>query len=504
MNESRDNNDADVLLSKTRRYLMISCWMIVVLSGCQNETIGPPPNVVFILIDDLGWMDTGIYGSSFYETPHIDRLAAGGMRFSQFYTAGSVCSPTRASIMTGKHPARLHITNWIGGEQRGRLLQADYLRQLSLQEVTIGEAFEGAGYLTGYIGKWHLGREGYLPDSQGFDFIKAVNQAGQPGSYFYPYKNESRPITDVPDLDNGREGEYLTDRLTDEALAFLTANKDTSFVLFLSHYAVHTPLQSKADLTEKYGNKASTLTPLDSPAFFQESNLGTTKQRQDHAVYAGMIHSMDESVGRILDCLDELDLTDFTVVFFASDNGGLSTLASGRTTAPTANLPLRAGKGWLYEGGIRAPMIVRWPGKIAVGSATDVPAMSTDFYPTLLEIARLPQRPQQHRDGTSLLPVLRQKGTLLRDTLYWHFPHYHGSGNRPSGAVRAGAYKLIEWFEDNRTELYHLGEDIGETRDLSADMPEKAAELLDALHAWRHEIGAGMPTPNPYWNPAQE
>jgi len=455
------------------------------------------PNVLVFLIDDLGWRDTGAYGSEFYETPHIDRLATAGMRFTEFTTASPVCSPTRASIMSGKHPARLNLTNWIGGEQAGMLLQADYVRQLPLEEVTLGEAFHEAGYATGYIGKWHLGKTGFLPTDQGFDVSVAVNQAGQPASYFFPYHREEASVWDVPDLEGGDAGEYLTDRLTDEALEFIDTYREGPFFLVLSHYAVHTPLQSKDALTSKYEEKAAGLLPAAGPEFISESGLGTTRQHQNHAVYAGMVQSTDESVGRILDQLDALGLSQSTVVVFVSDNGGLSTYSGERTLGPTSNLPLRAGKGWLYEGGIRAPLIIRWPGETGAVGVSGTPASSTDIYPTLLEVAGLAQRPEQHVDGVSLVPLLQHAGDLDRQTLFWHFPHYHGSGNRPSGAVRMADMKLIEWFEDDRAELYDLASDPGETNDLSAAMPEVVADLRERLRAWRQEVGAGMPSPNP-------
>ncbi len=468
--------------------------------GCWSGGSGQP-NVVFILIDDLGWTDVGVYGSSFYETPNIDELARGGAMFTQFYTASPVCSPTRASIFTGKHPARLHITNWIGGEQKGLLLQAEYERQLPLEEVTFGEAFRAAGYATGYIGKWHLGREGFLPDSQGFDFTFAVNHAGQPGSYFSPYENENWPITNVPDLEGDHEGSYLTDRLTDVAVEFIEEHRDGPFLLVLSHYAVHTPLQSKEELTEKYREKAAALPALEGPEFLPEGERAVSKQRQDHPVYAGMIESTDESVGRVLGALESLGLESNTVVIFVSDNGGLSTLLSRRM--PTSSVPLRAGKGWLYEGGIRVPMIVRWPGIVEGGQRIDDPAVSMDLYPTLLRLAGLPLMPGQHRDGVSLAPLLDASGELSRPTLYWHFPHYHGSGNLPSGAVRVGDLKLMEWLEDGAVELYDLSSDLGEARDLAPLMPETAEQLRGALQGWRRQIGAAMPSPNPDWRPPE-
>ena len=461
-------------------------------------------NVVWFIIDDLGWRDLGVTGSRFYDTPNVDRLAAEGTRFSDFYTASPVCSPTRASFMSGKHPARVHITNWIGGEQEGMLLQADYEHQLPLEEVTVGEAFEAAGYATGYIGKWHLGDGEFLPDAQGFDTTVAVNGGGQPTTYFWPYRRQEPSVWDVPDLEDGADTEYLTDRLTDEALAFLDQHRDERFFLVLSHYAVHTPIESKPELTAKYEARAAALPPTPGAEFLLEGTLGTTKQRQDHPVYAGMVESTDDSVGRVLDRLDELDLADSTIIVFVSDNGGLSTLRPGRTSMPTSNAPLRAGKGWLYEGGTRAPLIVKWPGRAEGGRVSAVPATSMDLYPTLLEINGLAQRPDQHQDGMSLARILLGDNDLeRREALFWHFPHYHGSGNRPSGAVRDGRFKLIEWFEDGRAELYDLSVDPGETTDLSTQQPRKADELRRLLGSWRVSVNAHMPTANPDWDPSR-
>ena len=465
--------------------------------GCARPDHHQAPNFVFFLIDDLGWVDTGVYGSTFYETPNIDRLASEGMRFTDAYAASPVCSPTRASILTGKHPARLNITDWIGGSQRGTLLPAEYEHQLAFDEVTIAEVLRDAGYATGFFGKWHLGDTPFVPDSQGFDLNVGGSAAGQPASYFYPYRAaEGRSDHwDVPHLEDGEDGEYLTDRLTDEAITFLEAQSNDPFLLYLSHYAVHTPIQSKEELTDKYRNKAESLPERDVADFITEHDRAFVKQFQDHAAYAGMIQSVDESVGRVLDTIERLGLTDNTIVIFMSDNGGLSTIANSRN-APTAILPLRAGKGWLYEGGIREPLIVKWPGVVAAGNVCSEPVISTDFFPTMLEMAGLDSRPDLHPDGLSLTPLLRQEGSLDREAIFWHFPHYHGSGNRPSGAVRAGDFKLVEWFEDGQIELYNLSDDIGESQNLSQSMPEKAAELRTILHNWHGTVDARMPRPD--------
>ena len=471
----------------------IATTCLIALGTCSCTPADPPPlNVVLIVIDDLGWMDSGTYGSTFYETPNIDRLASEGVRFTDFYTASSVCSPTRASLMTGKHPARLDLTNWIGGEQSGLLDQAEYIRELPLSEVTVGEAFQAAGYQTGYVGKWHLGGAEFLPDAQGFDYMFAVNEAGQPGAYFPPYENPNYAVTNVPDLDGDPEGTYLTDRLTDVTIDFLTEHQEEPFFFVLSHYAVHTPLQAKPEVTARYADKAKDLGPV-TEADYEAEREAETKLRQDHPTYAAMIESTDQSVGRILDALDDLELWERTIVMFVSDNGGLSTLMRRSPTQATSNLPLRAGKGWLYEGGIRAPLIVRTPGVPAGGLVSDHPASSTDLYPTLLALAGLPARPEQHVDGVSLAAALTA-GEAARDTLYWHFPHYHGSGNRPGGAIRAGNFKLVEWFEDGSVELYDLATDLSEDHDLATERPEDTQRLQDRLHAWRAKVGANMPT----------
>ena len=449
------------------------------------------PNFVFILVDDLGWMDTGCYGSPLYDTPNIDRLAREGMRFTDAYAACPVCSPTRASIMTGKYPARVGITDWIPGFKTSNtdvdpLLTPEDRHELPFEEVTVAEALKSAGYATFFAGKWHLGTEPFLPDRQGFDTNVGGNHTGQPkGGYFSPYDN--------PQLPDGSEGEYLTDRLGDECLSFLETRDEVPFLLYLSFYTVHTPIQPKEEYRAEYEGKLADMAASDSPRFGSEGGM-RVRLMQDDPSYAGMVKSMDENVGRLLDALDRLGLADDTVVIFMSDNGGLSTVP---WEAPTSNVPLRAGKGWLYEGGIREPMIVRWPGRVRPGTICDTPVTSTDFYPTMLEMAGLPPRPEQHADGVSLVPLLTGDGGIEREAIYWHFPHYHGSGSKPGGAVRAGDWKLIEFFEDGRLELYNLGEDLSETRNLAGSHPEKAIELKELLDSWRTEVGAKMPWPNP-------
>lgn len=454
------------------------------------------PNFVFFLVDDLGWTDLGCFGSTFYETPNIDRLARQSMRFTNAYAACPVCSPTRASIMTGRYPARLNTTDYFGAPQpdtvqrhwtRNKpLLPAHYTDRLPLGEVTIAEALKQHDYATFFAGKWHLGPEGFYPEDQGFDVNKGGIERGGPyggKKYFSPYGN--------PRLSDGPDGEHLPDRLATETCKFIEANRDGPFLAYLSFYSVHTPLMARADLQAKYEAKAKR-TAHDGPAWGKE---GDRKVRlvQNHAVFAGMVEAMDQAVGKVLDTLERLDLSGETIVLFMSDNGGLST-AEGH---PTCNLPLRAGKGWLYEGGIREPMMVKWPGVTKPGGVCHEPVISTDFFPTMLEMAGLALRPSRHVDGRSMVPLLKGHSGQKPRALYWHYPHYGNQGGTPGGAVRLGDYKLIEFYEDNRVELYNLADDIGERHDLAAAMPEKAARLRRMLHAWREEAGALMPTPNP-------
>jgi len=454
-------------------------------SGQSTDTPSPPPNFVFFLVDDLGWRDLGCYGSSFYETVNIDGLAGSGARFTNAYAACPVCSPTRASIMAGKYPARMDTTDYFGGRRKGKLLPAKYNDRLAHEEITIAEALKKAEYATFFAGKWHLGPEGFWPEDQGFDVNHGgISRGGPYGGkrYFSPYGN--------PRLTDGPDGEHLPDRLATEAVKFIEANKEQPFFAYVSFYSVHTPLIARADLRKKYQEKKQRFELQ--PEWGQE---GARKVRlvQEHAVYAGMVEAMDLAVGKVLDTLDRLDLNNRTVIFLMSDNGGLST-SEGH---PTSNLPLRAGKGWLYEGGIREPMIVRWPGVTKPASIIDTPVISTDFYPTILAMAGLPPAPEQHMDGIDLTPLLLGVRHSDPRPLFWHYPHYGNQGGSPGGAVRLGSYKLIEWFEDDRIELYNLSADSGETRDLAATLPNKAEELRKRLHAWRKSVEAKMPRPNP-------
>ncbi len=441
-------------------------------------------NIVFILIDDLGWADVGCnHAATFYETPHIDRLAREGMRFTDAYAACPVCSPTRASILTGKYPARLGITDWIPGENRSEKLAAvPNADHLALEEETIAEALHRSGYKTGMVGKWHLGKDDYYPDKQGFDLNIAGCHWGQPPQgYFAPWN--------IPTLKEGPPGRHLDDRLTEEAESFLTANRANPFYLHFCHYSVHTPIQAEKERIEKYRSKLASW-KRDGTGHRQPEHDVVNREVQDNPVYAAMIENMDNSVGRVLQKIRDLGIEDRTVVVFTSDNGGLSTTPD----APTSNRPLRAGKGWLYEGGIRVPLLVKWPGLTRPGSTCTVPVTSVDFFPTLLTAAQVPLRPKQTLDGADLVPLLR--GRTEKENLraiFWHYPHYHRSGHRPSGAVRFGEFKLIEYFEDMRVELFHLKEDLSERRNLAAERPEIVTRLRKMLHQWRKHTGAKMP-----------
>lgn len=473
---------------RSRFFLLVA----VALIGVTRVDAAPGPNVVLFVMDDLGATDLGCFGSTFYETPRIDQLAESGMRFTAAYAACPVCSPTRASIMTGRYPQRTGVTDFIGPNNQPEkwnrntpLLPAPYASQLALEELTIAEALRDAGYATCSSGKWHLGGEGFLPGDQGFEVNIAGYAAGSPRSYFPPYQN--------PYLSDGPPGEYLPLRLAEEASRFIAANAERPFFMYVPLNSVHTPLHAIPELVRKYEAKAAKLRPA-GPASRPEWD---TKVRlvQDHPTYAAMIESMDAAVGIVLAKLDELELAEETIVIFTSDNGGLST-AEGR---PTSNVPLRAGKGWLYEGGIRVPTIVRWPGVTRPGSTCATPILSVDFFPTLLEAANQPVESNQEVDGVSVAPLLR--GESIDDRpLYWHYPHYGNQGGMPGGAVRDGRWKLIEWYEGT-TELYDLAADPSETRNLAQVHADVAARLQRQLSEWRNDVGAKMPTPNPNHRP---
>ncbi len=439
------------------------------------------PNVVLIVADDFGWRDLACYGSKYYRTPNIDQLAKDGIRFTDYYAACPVCSPTRASIMTGKYPARLNLTDWLPGrgDRPDQRLKRPVINQhLPLEEITIAEALKAAGYRTGHIGKWHLGGGEFEPRKQGFDINIGGDHTGSPRSYFAPFRNKSGSI---PGLEDAPEGQYLTDRLTDEAVKFIQASKDRPFFLYLPHYTVHIPLRAKKEIIAKY--------------------QGTPQGgKQSNPIYAAMIESLDEGVGRIVKTLDELKLSDNTIVIFTSDNGGLAT-QEGANTPATSNAPLREGKGFLYEGGIRVPLVVKWPGVVKPGTVADQVACSIDLFPTLLEAASVSRESKTSAvDGVSLIPAFRGE-SLKNRALFWHYPHYANQGGKPGGALRKGHLKLIEFYEDSRRELFDVKKDPSESRNLSGEQTAAVSEMAAELDRWRREVGAKMPTPNPDFVP---
>ena len=458
------------------------------------------PNIIFILLDDFGWRDLVCYGSEFYETPNIDRLAAESMRFTDAYASCPVCSPTRASVVTGRYPATVGITNWIPGAPVGKLLSVPYLHYLPRTERTIATALREAGYATWHVGKWHLGGGEYAPEHHGFDVNIGGCEAGSPGrgGYFSPWSIPALQSVDVP------EGTYLTDYLTDEAIRLVRTRDDKPFFMHMSYYQVHTPLQAKPEYVRKYQAKAEamgldTVPPFVDGDFFPCEHKREQRIRrrivQSDPVYAGMIQSMDENVGRLLRALEDTGQAENTIIFFTSDNGGLATSEG----SPTCNAPLAEGKGWMYEGGTRAPLIVKWPGVTTPGSACHVPVTTPDFYPTMIEMAGLDPAQEPQVEGVSITPLLRGGDRLDREAIFWHYPHYSNQGGTPGSSVRMGDYKLIEFFEDERLELYNLRDDISEANDLACDMPERAREMQQVLARWRNSVEAKIPEPNPDW-----
>jgi arylsulfatase A-like enzyme len=462
------------------RYIHFRFWPIgpvlalIAVSMMQQNVLAQQParlNVVLILADDLGAHDLGCTGSTFYETPNLDRLAKEGMLFTRAYAACPVCSPTRAAIMTGKYPPRTGITDFIGGSRKGLLLPAPYAHQLNLDEPTVAKSFQAAGYVTGMAGKWHLGGAGYGPEKQGFDLAASAD----------------------PENWNGKLDR--ADRVTRFAVEFLDKNKDKPFFLYLPHNLPHIPLNAKPELIAKYQKKADGLPRHPEAQKFRPEGKSMDRRIQDHAVYAAMLDDLDHSVGAVLRKLDELGLAKNTLVAFTSDNGGLST-AEG---SPTSNAPLRAGKGWLYEGGIREPLLVRWPGVVRPGSTSSAVACSIDFYPTLLEAAGVKEAQPARGDGVSLVPALQSSEVAQKRTLFWHYPHYSNQGGPPSGSILADRMKLIENFETGRLELFDLATDPGEQKDLAGDASfERTKGLLhEALLKWRADVGAKMPIKSP-------
>ncbi len=509
---------------------------IGVFTACK-KTVEKPLNVVFFLVDDLGWRDVGCYGSSFYETPNIDKFAEQGVRFTSAYAACHVCSPTRASILTGMYPSSINLTDWLPGRLDfpfQKLKNVNINQHLPYDIITMPQVLIENGYQTAIFGKWHLGEDSASTARQGFDrHIPTDWNKGWPNKgYYSPFG-----LGGLEDKD----GTYLTDRLTDEALGYIDENKDRPFFLYLSHFAVHDPIEGRKDLVLKYKEKLKGKPESKELPFILEGNPDAQnainrdktdepfmenipngyrifedgavkiKQNQDNPEFAAMVESMDESFGRVLDKLKELDIEDNTVVIFYSDNGGMSAanfFNPGRRIAKnkldkafsTSNLPLRGAKGWLYEGGIRVPLIIKLPGKGLKGVVCDVPVTSPDFFPTILEMAGV-EAEGQKKDGISIVPLVTGKNNINREAIFWHFPHYSNHGMQsPGGAVRSGDYKLLEYYENNTVQLFNLKEDISEEIDLSTTHPEKVEQLRKMLHDWQKHSGAKMMKPNPNYS----
>lgn len=446
------------------------------------------PNLILINVDDLGWKDLGCYGSDVYETPNIDQLARNGLKFTNAYSACAVCSPTRAAIMTGRYPARLGVTDWIRARFQGGKIPKDKKNPsgwvgaknkkvlcpqnalwMELEEVTIAEKLKEDGYATCHIGKWHLGADDWYPEKQGFDENYGGCDYGQPPSYFDPFKNKR--LDGIYGLPGKKQGQYLTDRECDEAVMFIKKNRQKKFFLNFANYAVHTPIQAKPSLLDKYKTKIQSL---------------DTKQKNE--AYATMVESVDQAVGKIITILKEEDIYERTLIIFTSDNGGL--------LGVTNNAPLRSGKGFPYEGGIRVPLIIFWPNFINGGKVIDTPVSSIDFFPTLCSAAGIKNSTDKAVDGLNLLPLFRGENNIKRQSLFWHFPHYRGKIN-PYSIIRNGDWKLIKRYDGKPFELFNLKNDLSEKNDLSQDMPEKVKELNEEIMIWLLKTNAKVPRANP-------
>ena len=471
-----------------RRAFAVVTFLTLIAVPLAERSRAAPLNVVLILVDDMGWTGLGCYGSDLHETPHIDTLAGGAVRFTSAYAAAPVCTPTRASIMTGKAPARLHMTVWYEASgappasMRRKLVPPVTTRNLPLSEITLAEMLRETGYVTAHIGKWHLGDAAHYPENQGFDVNIGGTFWGCPATFFYPYRGlfgQARELRYIPDLPFGKPDEYLTDRLTDEALKVIDQAAGRPFFLNLCYYTVHTPIEGKPQLTAHFAKK---IRPgLD----------------HDNANYAAMHKTLDDNVGRLLAQIEQRGLADRTLIILTSDNGGYINPWHGQRV--TSNRPLRSGKGSLYEGGIRVPLIVKWPGITPAGAVCAEPVVTTDFYATIREIVGADQSVPHNAmtDGVSLVPLLKRPTALLdRPALFFHYPHYYATTS-PVSAVRAGPWKLLEFFEDGHVELYNLKDDLGESYNLAESLPERAAQLHQQLATWRHQVGAQLPHANP-------
>jgi arylsulfatase A len=527
--------------------LLTGVFAIVISSATVHGDDAPKKlNVIFFLVDDLGWADLGYEGSTLYHTPNIDAFAKRAVRFSNAYSTCPVCSPSRASILTGEYPARLHLTDWLPGRKNfpfQKLKNANTVQHLPYDQPTLPHVLKDNGYHTAIFGKWHLGEEMDSTQRQGFGLHVPDWNRGWPNeTYFSPYG--------LKGLEGGPNGEYLTDRLTTEALKWVETNKDQPFFLYLAHFAVHDPIMGRGDLVVKYEHELNQRPHASGAPFVLEGNPDDAnplspekltalmkqdkrfdafgllpqrtvkiKQHQDNPQFAAMVESMDESLGRVLAKLKELDLDQNTVVIFFSDNGGMSAMNLGNPQKSgskykldkqysTSNLPLRGGKGWLYEGGIREPLLIYWPNGTKNGTVCDTPVIGTDFYATILDMLQVhaTHAADDGKDGVSLVPLLKGEASdkLVNRPIYWHWPHYSNHGAQsPGGAVRLGNYKLIEYYENNTVQLFDLQNDPAEQHDLSHTATDKARELTSLLHAWRKQVNAEMPVPNPDYDPTK-
>ena len=479
--------------------LYISLMFYIILMSCgsneksQINIIPQKPTIIFVLVDDLGYKDLGFTGSVFYETPNLDGLAAKGMVFTQGYAASRVCSPSRASITTGKFTARHGITDWIGAKtdtnwrklnREDKMLPANYVYSLPKDNITIAEAMKSNGYKTFFAGKWHLGDEGSYPEDHGFEINKGGWEKGSPaGGYFSPFKN--------PKLEDKKNGENLSMRLGNETANFIKKNKEKPFFAFLSFYAVHGPIQTNQEKWKKYRDKAESM-GIEESGFIMERKL-PIRQTQDNLIYGGLVETMDDAVGVVLNTLNELGLEKNTMVIFTSDNGGV---ASGDSFS-TSNLPLRGGKGYQWEGGIREPYIIYVPWANSNGKTNDYPVTGADFFPTILDYAHIDLLPQQHKDGISLKPIIQTGTKLPERSLYWHYPHYGNQGGDPSSIIRNGDWKLIQYYEDNKNELYNLKADPYEKNNLTETYPELSLDLYHNLKNWLESVDAKYPQSDP-------
>ncbi|WP_248722456.1 sulfatase [Seonamhaeicola sp. ML3] len=476
---------------------LLSIVFILTLFGCNSKQqddakVVKKPNVLFILVDDLGYHDLGVTGSTFYETPHVDNLANESVMFTNGYAASRVCSPSRASIMTGKFTARHGITDWIGAKagedwrkrnRHDKMLPANYVMQLPKQDITIAEAFKEHGYKTFFAGKWHLGDKGSYPEDHGFDINKGgFHRGGPAGGFFAPWSN--------PKLKNKQKGENLTMRLANETADFISKHKDSTFFAFLSFYAVHAPIQTTQGKWAKYRKKADSMGIAESG--YEMERVLPFRRVQDNPVYGGLVESMDDAVGVVLKALKDNGVDDNTIVVFTSDNGGV---ASGDHYA-TSNLPLRGGKGYQWEGGIKEPFFIKVPWLKSIKSS-EVPVVSTDFYPTLLDLADLPLKQEQHVDGVSLKPLLEGNQTNIDRPLFWHYPHYGNQGGEPSSIIQKDGFKLIHYWEDGREELFKLPSEEKDTQNVIEQHPEIAKNLSNELSAWLKEVNAEYPLTDP-------